>query len=110
MNWAIFYWASEWVIRLGMLVYVPRRRSPSAARTWLLLIFLFPWPGLIVYALVGRPRLPKRRVELQAKVSDLIRAARTRWQGHATELSDELRPDLRQAVTLASNLGDFGIC
>lgn len=110
MSWAIVYVISQWAIRVGMLLYVPRRRSPSAARMWLMLIFLFPWPGLVVYAVFGRPRLPKRRVELQAKVSDLIREARGRWEEHTTQLSDELRPELRQAVTLAANLGDFGIC
>jgi len=110
MSWATLYFISEWVIRVGMLLYVPRRRSPSAARTWLLLIFLFPWPGLVTYAVLGRARLPKRRIELQAKVADLIREARGRWEQHTTQLSDELRPELRQAVTLAANLGDFGIC
>lgn len=110
MSWAIPYFISEWVIRIGMLLYVPRRRSPSAARMWLMLIFLFPWPGLVIYAVLGRLHPPKRRVELQAKVSDLIREARSRWEEHTTQLSDELRPELRQAVTLAVNLGDFGIC
>jgi cardiolipin synthase len=110
MSWAILYVVSQWLIRVGMLLYVPRRRSPSAARMWLMLIFLFPWPGLVIYAVFGRPRLPQRRVELLAKVSDLIREARGRWEEHTTQLSDELRPELRQAVTLAVNLGDFGIC
>ena len=47
---------------------------------------------------------------MHLKVSDLVRAARSRWEEHATELSDALRPELGQAVTLAANLGDFGIC
>ena len=86
MSWAILYVMSQWVIRVGMLLYVPRRRGPSAARMWLMLIFLFPWPGLVIYAILGRPRLPKRRVLLQAKVSDLIREARGRWEEHTTHL------------------------
>jgi cardiolipin synthase len=110
MSWAILYFISEWVIRVIMLLYVPRRRSPSAARTWLLLIFLFPWPGLLMYAALGRPHLSKRRVELQMEVSDLIRTARSLWEEHTTEVSDKLRPELRQAARLAANLGDFGVC
>ncbi len=47
------YYASEWAIRIAMLLYVPQRRPPAAARTWLLLILLLPWPGLIVYAIFG---------------------------------------------------------
>jgi cardiolipin synthase len=110
MSWAILYVISQWVIRVGMLLYVPRRRSPSAARMWLMLIFLLPWPGLVIYAVLGRLHPPRRRVELQAKVSDLLREARRRWEEHTMHLSNELRPELRQAVTLAVNLGDFGIC
>lgn len=110
MSWAVLYYISEWVVRLGMLLYVPRRRSPSAARTWLLLIFLFPWPGLVLYAVFGRPRVPQRRRALQAQVSAMIREARGRWQGHVTRPGEELRPELRQAVNLAASLGDFGVC
>src|SRR6186997_1517229 len=44
-NLALAYFASEWVIRLAMLIYVPQQRTPAAARSWLLLIFVLPWPG-----------------------------------------------------------------
>ncbi len=67
------YYISEWVIRVIMLFYVPQRRSPSAARAWLLLIFLFPWGGLIIYTLIGRPYLPRRRMVVQARISKIIR-------------------------------------
>ena len=50
LNWSLAYLISEWAIRLVMLVYVPQRRSAAASRTWLLLIFLLPWPGLVLYA------------------------------------------------------------
>ena len=55
----------NWAIRLVMLVYVPQRRPPAAARTWLLLIFLQPIVGLLIYAVIGRIYLPKRRLEMQ---------------------------------------------
>ncbi|MGC3966025.1 MAG: hypothetical protein QM775_01230 [Pirellulales bacterium] len=45
-HWSELFYASEWIVRLVMLVYVPQRRSPAAARSWLLLIFLLPLPGL----------------------------------------------------------------
>src|SRR5258708_32256688 len=64
---------AEWTIRLVMLVYVPQRRSPAAARSWLLLIFVFPYLGLILYWVFGRPYLPRRRVEIQQRASHLLR-------------------------------------
>ena len=54
LTWGTLYLASEWVIRLVMLFYVPQRRSAAAARAWLLLIFCLPWVGLILYAVFGR--------------------------------------------------------
>jgi cardiolipin synthase len=108
LSWATVHLIAEWTIRLVMLVYVPQRRSPAAARSWLLLIFVFPYLGLILYWVFGRPYLPRRRIELQQRASHLLRTTgRDAFQPYVT------RPDLpapfRQAVTLAENLGDFGI-
>lgn len=47
-HWGAFYLAIEWIIRLAMVLLVPLRRSPEAARSWLLLLFFLPIPGLIL--------------------------------------------------------------
>ena len=47
--WAWGFFLSEWAIRLVMLVVVPFRRMPAAAKGWLLLIFFEPWIGLLLY-------------------------------------------------------------
>src|SRR5262245_20964223 len=105
---ALIYLVSEWIIRVIMLVYVPQRRPPAAARSWLLFIFVFPWPGLIVYAIIGRIYLPHKRIELQQRVSELIRTQGKQY--FASFLSHpDLPPQFVQAVTLAENLGDFTI-
>lgn len=53
----------QWGIRFAMLVIVPYRRTPEAARSWLLLIFFLPIPGLILFLLIGSPRFPAWRVD-----------------------------------------------
>lgn len=108
LTWATIHLASEWIIRLIMLVYVPQRRSPAAARSWLLLIFIFPYLGLILYGIFGRPYLSRRRVEIQQRASHKLR---TTGQEVFRQYSadPELPGPFRQAVTLAQNLGDFGI-
>lgn len=63
----------NWIIRLVMLVYVPQRRSAAATRTWLLLIFLLPLPGLVCYMLFGRIHVPRFRIERQARASRRIK-------------------------------------
>ena len=105
-NWTWIFLASEWVIRIGMLIYVPHRRSAAAARGWLLLILAEPFVGLFLYWLFGRPYLPQWRIELQQQASLIIRKHGTDFFGrHRTH--PEVPAEFLQAVTLAKNLGDF---
>lgn len=107
-GWATLHLATDWIIRLVMLVYVPQRRSPAAARSWLLLIFIFPIPGLILYSIFGRPYLSSRRIQLQQRAAEAVRTTRqniVQEYGSRPELSGQFA----HAVTLARNLGDFGI-
>ncbi len=108
LHWTAIYLLSEWVIRLIMLVYVPQRRSPAAARTWLLLIFVLPWPGLILYAIFGRPYVPSNRRRMQERISQTIRTTGQRYF-QPCAIHPELPPQFLRAVTLAKNLGDFPI-
>jgi cardiolipin synthase len=63
LHWGTLAIVADWAIRLVMLPIVPTRRSPEAAKGWLLLIFFLPWVGLVAYLLIGRPRLPRWRLE-----------------------------------------------
>jgi cardiolipin synthase len=100
------YYVSEWAIRLVMLVYVPQRRTAAAARTWLLLIFLLPWPGLAVYLLFGRIRVPQLRREKQVRASQAIRQAEARFLAERSALGT-VPPPYDSAATLAFETGDF---
>lgn len=55
----------EWGIRIMMLFIVPKNRKPSSATAWLVLIMIFPLFGLIVFLLIGSPKLSKRRQKIQ---------------------------------------------
>ncbi|KAA2236586.1 hypothetical protein [Salinarimonas soli] len=68
-GWVLLHLLSEWVIRIGLAVRIPARRSPEATRTWLLLALLLPWPALILDALIGRPTYPGWRRERYAGLS-----------------------------------------
>ncbi|MBN8819905.1 MAG: cardiolipin synthase [Sphingomonas sp.] len=57
------WYALEWIIRIGALAVVPLRRTPAAARAWLLLIFFLPLPGLLLFMTIGSPRFPVWRRE-----------------------------------------------
>ena len=105
-NWSLLYLISEWMIRLIMLVYVPQRRGTAATRTWLLLIFLLPWPGLILYALFGRIHVPRDRIKRQEHASRQIRTAQEQMVKNPGTNPD-LPPGMRAPAKLATQLGDF---
>src|SRR5689334_1770743 len=71
----------QWGIRLAMLVIVPSRRTPEAARSWLLLIFFLPIPGLILFLLIGSPRFPEWRVDRFRMMRAWFDALRERLHG-----------------------------
>src|SRR4051812_19853574 len=92
--WTGLFLLSEWTIRLVMLVYVPQRRNTAAARAWLLFIFFLPWIGLIVYAVVGRAYLSRRRVALQKEVFERLRTTGKRFLPPALDV-EQLPPAVR---------------
>lgn len=109
-SWGTLYLISEWLIRIAMLFYVPQRRTPAAARGWLLLIFFLPWPGLLLYILFGRAYLPRQRLEMQLTVSRLVRELQPRILGRSLITKPALPPSFDAAVALAHTLADFHIC
>jgi cardiolipin synthase len=109
LSWGVIYVASEWVIRVGALLYVPQRRPPSASRAWLLLIFFLPWAGLLLYLLIGRAYMPRRRLRLQKQIYQLIRRLVPRSASFDAEASAAVPPGLLPALHLADQLSEFPI-
>jgi cardiolipin synthase len=107
-SWSLFYLAGAWAIRVTMLVYVPQQRTAAASRTWLLLIFLAPWPGLAMYALFGRIRLPRERIAQQMRASRRITEAQTHLQTEVV-CQPQLPSYLAHLPELATALGNFDV-
>jgi cardiolipin synthase len=102
------YVASEWIIRVAMLFYVPQRRPPASARAWLLLIFFLPWLGLVLYGLIGRVFLPRWRLEMQAKVYEALKVLGAR-EHTADPPRPALPPEFAPALDLAESLSEFSV-
>lgn len=97
--------ALDWVIRLVALLWIPARTTPSAARSWLLLIGFVPVFGLPLYLVFGHPWLSRKRVLRQALASHVIREwqrglGALRWQPQENGVAAELVP-------LVEHQGDF---
>jgi len=106
---AWLFFLLEWGIRLAMLVVVPFRRTPAAAKGWLLLIFFEPFIGLLAYLLIGRAKLPRWQVQQLAELPKAMASVVERLAAHPRVSHPQLSPPLSQAVTLAENLGQSPI-
>lgn len=98
---ALIYLLVEWSIRLVMVVVVPLRRPPEAARSWLLLVFFLPVPALVLYRLIGRSRFPAWRQQRFAEAATLRRRV-------AASLPRPDRP-APGIAELAERLGEFPV-
>jgi cardiolipin synthase len=90
----------QWTIRLGMLAVVPFRRTSAAARSWLLLIFFLPIPGLLLFLLIGSPRFPAWRVERFKSMRAFLRGLAERLRS-----SDAVPHEPSEVTSLAQRLG-----
>jgi cardiolipin synthase len=104
-SWSLLYYASEWIIRVVMLFVVPRKRHPNSAMAWLLVVFFLPWPGLILYLILGRYRLPRRRIEQHGEFLEALQSADLRWADLPHVAHPDIGPHAQEAVKLAEKLG-----
>jgi len=103
--WATLFVVSDWAIRLAMLPIVPTRRSPEAAKGWLLFIFFLPWLGLILYLLIGRPRVPRWRTERFRRFMHVIEPVRQKMRALPLLAPPAITPQYEPSVQLATDLG-----
>jgi cardiolipin synthase A/B len=110
-NWATisaFIGLSGWIIAIILLFIVPVNRKPSSATAWLLLVFLLPYFGLVLFLLLGSPKLSKRRRAEQHTMSELISklvAEASTQPELAALLTPEIPPRDAPFVNLNASLG-----
>src|SRR5260221_1807717 len=85
-----------WIVGLMLLFIVPRNRKPSSATAWLLLMYVIPLLGLIIFFLIGSPKLSKRRRAMQHTMNDTIAKAVAEAQSH-DEFDSLLEPPIPAA-------------
>ena len=109
LSWSWAYYISEWAIRLVMLAVVPRRRAPSAATAWLLVIFFAPWVGLALYVLFGEYRLPRRRARQHAQILERLESVGYWVKSNPHVVRPLVDPRAMATVALAENLAQMPI-
>ncbi|MFT4220967.1 MAG: cardiolipin synthase [Microbacterium sp.] len=101
--WLLLVLVFDVTVRITAVIVVPRNRRPTAATAWLLAIYFIPLVGVLLFLLIGNPRLPRKRRKKQARINRYI---------HETSENLELgslRPDpppgYLSLVALNRNLG-----
>lgn len=102
-------WSSEWVLRVLAILWIPQRRSPAAAKVWLLLIFFLPWVGFVLYWLLGNVSLKQARSRKREKLLRAWAARNNALELAVAEVPQAQQERLAQAVRLAENLGRMPI-
>lgn len=64
--------AIEIALLVVALAVAPRNRRPSSALAWIILIVVLPLIGLVLFALIGSPKLPKARRDKQRTMNERI--------------------------------------
>ena len=64
-----------WIVCFVLLFIIPRNRKPSSATAWLLLMYIVPVVGIIIFLLIGSPKLSKRRRAMQLTMDETITKA-----------------------------------
>ncbi|MBF4562851.1 cardiolipin synthase [Microbacterium sp. VKM Ac-2870] len=103
LAWVILVFVTDVTVRILAIIIVPRNRRPTAAMAWLLAIYFIPIIGVLLFLLIGNPRLPRKRRKKQQQINEYIRTT-----SHGLDLGT-LRPDpplwFAQLVRLNRNLG-----
>lgn len=113
IKFGVFYLLFKWLIRLASFVFVPKQqRYPSAALGWLLLIVLFPTPGLILYLLIGTPKLSRRRQQQQHFADEVVQEAIERARDdeqQAQFIDPDMEPHHVSIARLVEELGKLPV-
>src|SRR5215217_3680437 len=72
-NWITILGALSYLIGILALFIIPANRKPGEATAWLLLIFLAPFLGAILFLLLGNPKLSRWRREQQRAMNERIK-------------------------------------
>jgi len=104
-NWPVLAFLVDWAIKIGFLLYIPRKRKPSSAIAWLLVIFLLPGIGILLFIVIGSPKLSKKRRRDQVLVDNMISKATANYENELKHLSKEERSRVQSIVDLNRSLG-----
>lgn len=103
----------DWIIRIGAVFIVPRNRKPTSGISWLLIIFLLPIIGIILFFILSSPKLPPIRRKAQQVINQyvvqVLEAAKLQFPRHRAVLDAKVDAEHEPIARLASNLTGLSV-
>lgn len=93
------YIVLQWAIRIAALIVVPFRRSPAAAKAWLMLILFQPLVGLGLYLIFGRAIQPRWLQARRRKWNAMFKTILTNIKSNTTKRHLNLKAELPLQAT-----------
>lgn len=73
IDWLLLaYVVVDLSVRIASIIIVPRNRKPESALGWLLAIYFIPVLGILLFLLIGSPKLPRVRRRRQEEINAYI--------------------------------------
>lgn len=104
---AVALFLLDWIIKIAFIIYVPRRRNPSSAIAWLLALFIIPYFGIVLFLIIGSPKLSKTRRKQQKYIDNLIAAGSPVKNNQLSSLNEVSMRKAKPIADLAQGLGKF---
>ena len=95
----------EWLLRLWFILYIPKKREPSSAIAWLLVVFLLPEFGVLLFFALGNSKLSRHRQAIQRYLDKLIENITKRLTVDSSSLTEAEHQRYDPIIDLAQGLG-----
>jgi cardiolipin synthase A/B len=90
-------------VKLAALGFIPQNRRPSSAMAWLLLVYLIPFLGLLLFFVLGSTTVDRTRRRIHHDVNELVHE---RFSSDVAPQTAGVEPKwLRTAITMSQKLG-----
>src|SRR5947209_13080888 len=95
--------AADLGVKIVALGLIPQNRRPSAAMAWLLLVYLIPFVGLLLFFTLGSRTVDRGRRRIHDEVNRFVQE---RFSSDVAPQTAEVEPKwLRTAITMSQKLG-----
>lgn len=92
-------------IKVTALGLIPQNRRPSSAMAWLLLVYLIPFVGLLLFFVLGSTRVDRGRRRTHQEANELVHE---RFASVAAPETADVEPQwLRTAIRMSQRLGSL---